>query len=200
MSRRSSELSPGAPPEATGAPGVMVQFYVVSDTVCPWGLIGKRRRDKARAERPDLKPAVRWRVFQLNPMMPKGGMERQSYLAMKFGGADNAEVIYDRIRRVGAEDGIDFAFEDIARTPSTNDSHRLIRWAAGQDRPPETVEALFPASFLRGEKHGAPEVLAAAAESAGMDPAEAPALPAREDLDTAKHRRAPCAEGVGHFP
>src|SRR3546814_8272122 len=111
----------------------MVHIDIYSDTVCPWCLIGKRRLDKALAERPDLKPAVRWRVFQLNPMMPKGGMERQSYLTMKFGGADNAEVIYDRIRRVGAEDGIDFAFEDIASTPSTVDSHRLISWAAGQE-------------------------------------------------------------------
>src|SRR3546814_10805103 len=109
-------------------------------------------------------------------MIPKGGIERQSYLAMKFGGADNAEVIYDRSRRVGAEDGIDFAFEDIARTPSTIDSHRLIRWAAGQDRESETVEALFQAYFLRGENIGALEVLAGAAASAGMDPAEARAF------------------------
>src|SRR3546814_18433956 len=90
-------------------------------------------------------------------MMPKVGIERQSYLTMKFCGADNAEVIYDRIRRVGAEDGIDFAFEDISRTPSTVDSHRLIRWAAGQDRESETVEALFQAYFLRGENIGALE-------------------------------------------
>lgn len=161
----------------------MVQIDIFSDTVCPWCLIGKRRLDKALAERPDLKPAIRWRVFQLNPMMPKGGMERLSYLTMKFGGADNAEVIYDRIRRVGEEDGIDFAFEDIARTPSTVDSHRLIRWAAGQERESETVEALFQAYFLRGEDIGALEVLAAAAESAGMDPTEARAFLESEALD-----------------
>src|SRR3546814_4662738 len=69
--RRPGRSSPGAPPEAPGAPGVMVQIDIFSDTVCPWCLIGKRRLDKALAERPDLKPAVRWRVFQLNPMMPK---------------------------------------------------------------------------------------------------------------------------------
>src|SRR3546814_12042204 len=126
----------------------MVHIDIYSDTVCPWCLIGKRRLDKALAERPDLKPAVRWRVFQLNPMMPKGGMERQSYLTMKFGGADNAEVIYDSIRRVGAEDGIDFDFEDIARTPSTVDSHRPSRWAHGQDRARETVAAPVHDVFL----------------------------------------------------
>src|SRR3546814_9218671 len=82
----------------------MIHIDIFSDTVCPWCLIGKRRLEKALAERPGLKPAIRWRVFQLNPTMPKGGMQRQAYLTMKFGGADNAATVYDRIRRAGAED------------------------------------------------------------------------------------------------
>src|SRR3546814_3266102 len=98
----------------------MIHIDIFSDTVCPWCLIGKRRLEKALAERPGLKPAIRWRVFQLNPTMPKGGMQRQAYLTMKFGGADNAATVYDRIRRAGAEDGIDFAFDDLPRTPNTS--------------------------------------------------------------------------------
>ncbi len=164
----------------------MIHIDIFSDTVCPWCLIGKRRLEKALAERPDLKPgedlAVHWRVFQLNPMMPKGGMERQAYLSMKFGGADNAGIVYDRIRRAGAEEGVDFAFESIQRTPNTVDSHRLVRWAAGQDRESETVEALFQAYFFRGEDIGALAVLVAAAEEAGMDPMEARAFLESEAL------------------
>jgi len=164
----------------------VIHIDIFSDTICPWCLIGKRRLEKALAERPNLKPgvdlAIHWRVFQLNPMMPKGGMERQAYLAMKFGGAENAEIVYDRIRRAGAEEGIDFAFKAMKRTPNTVDSHRLIRWAAGQDRESETVEALFQAYFFRGEDIGALAVLVAAAEEAGMDPMEARAFLESEAL------------------
>jgi len=154
----------------------MIHIDIFSDTICPWCLIGKRRLEKALAERPGLEPSIHWRAFQLNPMMPKAGMERQSYLSMKFGGAQNAGIVYDRIRRAGAEEGVDFAFDAIVRTPNTVDSHRLIRWAAGQDRESETVEALFQAYFFRGEDIGAMAVLVAAAEAAGLDPAEARAF------------------------
>ncbi|MGD1876165.1 MAG: DsbA family oxidoreductase [Kiloniellaceae bacterium] len=161
----------------------MIHIDIFSDTVCPWCLIGKRRLEAALAERPDLELTVHWRVFQLNPTMPKAGMDRQSYLAMKFGGPENAEIVYERIRRAGAEEDIDFAFDAIARTPNTVDSHRLIRWAAGQDRETETVEALFQAYFLRGEDIGAQAVLVAAAESVGMDPVEARAFLESEALE-----------------
>jgi predicted DsbA family dithiol-disulfide isomerase len=160
----------------------MIHIDIFSDTVCPWCLIGKRRLEAALAERPDLEVAVHWRAFQLNPTMPKEGMDRQTYLATKFGGPDNAEMVYQRIRNAGAEEAIDFAFEDIARTPNTIDSHRLIRWAAGQDRETETVEALFQAYFLRGENIGDRDVLVAAAKAAGMDPDEAAAFLASEAL------------------
>ncbi len=148
----------------------MIHIDIFSDTVCPWCLIGKRRLEAALAERPQAEVAIHWRVFQLNPMMPKGGMERQNYLAMKFGGPEGAKNVYDRIRSVGAEDGIDFAFEDIARTPNTVDSHRLIRWAAGQEKENEVVEELFQSYFFKGEDIGSTDVLTAAAEKAGMDP------------------------------
>jgi predicted DsbA family dithiol-disulfide isomerase len=175
----------------------MIQIDIFSDTICPWCLIGKRRLEAALAERPDLQATIHWRVFQLNPMMPKGGMERQNYLAMKFGGPKNAANVYDRIRGAAAADGIDFAFEDIARTPNTVDSHRLIRWAAGQDRESETVEALFQAYFLRGEDIGALEVLAAAAESVGMDPADARAFLQSEALDAEIREEDRQARGLG---
>ena len=165
----------------------MIHIDIFSDTVCPWCLIGKRRLEAALAERPQLQKnggvSIHWRVFQLNPMMPKGGMERQSYLAMKFGGPDGAKNVYERIRSVGAQDGIDFAFEDIARTPNTVDSHRLIRWAAGQERENQVVEELFQSYFFKGEDIGAMAVLVAAAEKAGMDPAEARAFLKSEALE-----------------
>ena len=160
----------------------MIHIDIFSDTVCPWCLIGKRRLDKALAERPGLELAIHWRVFQLNPTMPAEGMDRQQYLAMKFGGPENAEIVYERIRRAGAEENIDFAFDAIQRTPNTVNSHRLIRWAAGQDKETELLEALFQAYFLRGEDIGALAVLIDAAEGVGMDPMEARAFLESEAL------------------
>ena len=150
---------------------------IFSDTICPWCFIGKRRLERALAERPQPDLTIHWRAFQLNPDMPAGGMDRSQYLELKFGGASNAEAIYDQVRAAGETEGIDFAFERMKRTPNTIDSHRLIRHAGqkasqGQARQDAVVQALFDAYFLRAEDIGDPEVLAAAAAEAGLDAEE----------------------------
>ena len=149
---------------------------IFSDTICPWCFIGKRRLERALAERPQADLTVRWRAFQLNPDMPEAGMERQRYLELKFGGAAGAETVYARVRAAGDSEGIAFAFDRIARTPNTVASHRLIRFAAGREREDAVVQALFDAYFLRGEDIGDAEVLSAAAAAGGLDPDEARAF------------------------
>jgi predicted DsbA family dithiol-disulfide isomerase len=148
---------------------------IYSDTICPWCYIGKRRLERALAERPQDGLPLRWRAFQLNPDMPAGGMERQRYLELKFGGPANARTIYDRIREAGEEEAIPFAFEAIRRTPNTVDSHRLIRFATqhggiGQESADAVVNALFEAYFLRGEDIGDLDLLCDLAGIAGLDP------------------------------
>jgi predicted DsbA family dithiol-disulfide isomerase len=155
---------------------------IFSDTICPWCFIGKRRLERALAERPQPDLTIHWRAFQLNPDMPAGGMDRSQYLELKFGGASNADAIYDQVRAAGETEGIDFAFERMKRTPNTIDSHRLIRHAGqkaqqgqgqqGQGRQDAVVQALFDAYFLRAEDIGDPEVLIAAAAEAGLDAEE----------------------------
>ena len=145
---------------------------IFSDTICPWCFIGKRRLERALAERPQPDLTIHWRAFQLNPDMPAGGMDRSQYLELKFGGASNADAIYDQVRAAGESEGIDFAFERMKRTPNTIDSHRLIRHAADTARQDAVVQALFDAYFLRAEDIGDPEVLAAAAAEAGLDAEE----------------------------
>ncbi len=153
---------------------------IFSDTICPWCFIGKRRLERALAERPQPNLTVHWRTFQLNPDMPEGGMDRQRYLEIKFGGTVNAESVYDRVRAAGASEGIDFAFEEMRRTPNTIASHRLIRHAAGAtgeaSHQDAVVQALFDAYFLRGEDIGDLDVLTAAAATGGLDAAAARAF------------------------
>ncbi len=153
-----------------------MRLDIYSDTICPWCFIGKRRLDRALAERPQPGLTIHWRAFQLNPEMPAEGMDRQLYLQLKFGDAENAERVYAQVRSTGEEEEIPFAFEAMQRTPNTVDSHRLIRFAADKGLQNDAVEALFEAYFLRGEDIGQRDVLAAAAAGAGLDAGEARAF------------------------
>jgi predicted DsbA family dithiol-disulfide isomerase len=142
---------------------------IVSDVICPWCFIGKRRLEKALSLRPDLAVDVTWRPFQLNPDMPPEGMERKAYIAAKFGGGGQADRVYANVAEVGAGIGIPFAFDRIRRTPNTRDAHRLIRWAAAHALADPVVEALFRAYFLDGRNIGDRAVLAEIAGAAGLD-------------------------------
>jgi predicted DsbA family dithiol-disulfide isomerase len=146
---------------------------VFSDTICPWCYVGKRRLERALQARPQRDLKIRWRAFQLNPGMPADGMDRKAYIDAKFGGAERARAIYDTVRAAGVSEGIAFDFDRIRRTPSTLQSHRLIRFAGGQDRQNETMEALFRAYFTDGRNIGDRAVLAEVAADAGLDRDEA---------------------------
>lgn len=126
---------------------------VLSDVVCPWCLIGKRRLELALAEYARLyperpAPLVRWHPFQLNPDMPEGGMSRADYVRQKFG--DRADTVYDRVKAVGRTLDIAFAIDTIARQPNTAAAHSLIGLAEVGEQQQSLVEALFRAYFLEG--------------------------------------------------
>ncbi|MEM7121299.1 MAG: DsbA family oxidoreductase [Pseudomonadota bacterium] len=143
---------------------------VFSDPICPWCFIGKRRMERAFIDLPaSERPHVRWRAFMLNPEMPPDGMERNAYLARKFGSGQRAAELYDVIAQTGFEEGILFAFGDIARTPSTLNAHRLIRFADDKGVQNDIVTDLFERYFLKGEDIGDPDVLRDAAEQVGLD-------------------------------
>jgi predicted DsbA family dithiol-disulfide isomerase len=146
---------------------------VVSDVVCPWCYVGKRRLEAAllqlTADEPTVRPFVSWHPFQLNPQLPREGIERRAYLDAKFGGTARADQIYDRVRAAGASVDIPFAFERIVRQPNTRDAHRLISWAQRQGDADALVEQLFRAYFIDGRAIGDHGVLAAIAGEAGFD-------------------------------
>lgn len=145
---------------------------VVSDVVCPWCYVGKRRLEGAlalwAAEHPDITPQVRWHTFQLNPDMPQEGIERVEYVRNKFG--DRADSIYERVAGVGKELGIDFAFDRIARQPNTVVAHSLIAMAEPGEAQDRMVEALFKGYFLEGKDLTDAIQLMEIAVTAGMTP------------------------------
>ncbi len=148
----------------------MIEIDVVSDTICPWCYVGKRRLERALEGFDADEVRVRWHPFQLNPDLPREGMARAEYVAAKFGGAEAARAVYDRIREAGAEEGIAFAFERMPRTPNTFASHRVVRFAAREGRQDETVEALFRAVFMNGRDIGDFETLVDVGAECGIDP------------------------------
>jgi predicted DsbA family dithiol-disulfide isomerase len=142
---------------------------IFSDPVCPWCFIGTRRLWRALDARPELKPTIRWRPFQLNPAMPPEGMDRRTYLASRFGSLAEAERLYANVGHVGMLEGIAFQFESIASTPNTVNAHRLIRYAEAQDRHVAAADAIFAAYFLDGRDIGDTQVLADIASRIGLD-------------------------------
>jgi predicted DsbA family dithiol-disulfide isomerase len=145
---------------------------IFSDVICPWCFIGKRRMERAMADRPQDSIGVRWRAFLLNPDMPEDGMERQAYLSAKFGTGARSRDLYAAIEDVGATLGIPFAFDRIRRTPNTVKAHRLIAAVGGDDQD-ALVEALFRAYFLEGVDLSADDALVEVAAGTGLDKAEA---------------------------
>ena len=147
----------------------MIYVDIVSDTICPWCYIGKRRFERALdlSGRNDI--AISWRPFQLNPDMPPEGMTRDDYVRAKFGGGDRPRQIYQAIAESGREAGIEFQFSRIQRTPNTVLSHRLIHWAARNERQDEVVGELFKAYFEEGLDISDLEVLIECSCRAGID-------------------------------
>ncbi|HEY7978394.1 MAG TPA: DsbA family oxidoreductase [Rhizomicrobium sp.] len=148
-----------------------MQIDIVSDTVCPWCFIGKRRLERALALRPDMEFDIRWRAYRLDPTIPPEGVDRKQYMQAKFGNNPNRQAMQDALKQAGDGEGIAFAFDKIARSPNTIDSHRLIRWAASAGVQNEVVERLFEAYFEEGRDIGNADVLVEIASDAGMDSA-----------------------------
>lgn len=145
-----------------------MKLDVVSDTVCPWCYIGKKRLDQALAIHGGEGITLVWRPFQLDASIPPGGVDRKAYLEKKFG-AERAKDVGNTIRELGHAVGIDFRFDLIEKSPNTMDSHRLIRWAGTAGYQNEMVDSLFRRYFEQGQDIGSHDVLIDAADEVGMD-------------------------------
>ena len=142
---------------------------VVSDVICPWCYIGKRRLGKALTTLAgEVSAEIRWLPFELNPTMPPEGMPRAAYRAAKFGSVERGRELDARVAREGKGEGIEFAFERIERTPNTVAAHALVALAQDQGRGDPVVDALFRAYFEEAQDISDAEVLAAIAQRCGV--------------------------------
>lgn len=147
-----------------------VRIDVVSDVVCPWCFIGKRRLEKALALASEVPVEVHWRPYFLNEWVPQEGMSRDEYLTTKFGSPDRYKGIAKRVRAAAADEGLDYAVDRISRQPNTRDAHRLIRWAEGIGKSSEMKQRLMELYFTEGADLSDRAVLVGAAADVGLDP------------------------------
>jgi predicted DsbA family dithiol-disulfide isomerase len=182
-----------------------ITIDVVSDVVCPWCFIGKRRLEKAIASRPDLEVRVRFHPYFLNDWVPREGISRTEYLTTKFGSPDRYNKNVPRVIEAAASEGLTYAPDKIQRQPNTLDCHRLILWADQQkDNGPRMKQRLMSLYFSEGADLTDREVLVQAAADCGLDGGQVRALLASDtDVDTvtqaAESAKAAGIDGVPMF-
>ena len=147
-----------------------VKIGVVSDIVCPWCYIGKRRLEKAMERSSDrFEFEVEYFPFELNPHLPEEGTDFRQYLCEKFGSEEKFRQLTDHVKKVAAAEGLDFRLELQNVSPNTRNAHRIVLVARDEGRQAEVVEGLFRAHFTEGIDLSNRGNLVTIAEQAGLD-------------------------------
>lgn len=149
-----------------------LRVEVISDVVCPWCYVGKKRLDAAIAQVADrIEVQVGWNPFQLSPELPPEGRDWEEYATERFGSLERLKEIHGRLEEVGKEVGIPFAYDRIRRACNTFDAHRLLWLSFGRGFQHEVAERLFRAYFVEGQDIGDREVLVRLGAEAGLEEA-----------------------------
>ena len=167
-----------------------LSIEIVSDPVCPWCYVGKRRLEKALAERPQLDVEVSWSPFQLSPDTPREGRDRAEHYAQLFG-EERARMISESMAETARGEGLEFRQKPGARSPNTLSAHVLMHWASEHPAVDESAlaERLFHAHHVDNDDLGDPDVLASMAADLGMDADAVRAdLVAGKDEDVVRQR------------
>jgi predicted DsbA family dithiol-disulfide isomerase len=157
-----------------------LQIDIVSDVVCPWCYIGKKRIEDALALASDVPVHVNWRPFFLNPWVPREGISRDEYLTAKFGSPEAYKGIAGRVVQAAADEGLEYNSPLVKRQPNTIDCHRLIHWAEAWQatlgslpknggKAAQMKQRLMELYFRDGGDLTSVDVLVQAAADIGMD-------------------------------
>jgi predicted DsbA family dithiol-disulfide isomerase len=111
---------------------------------------------------------MRWHPFQLNPTMPKAGLDRRAYRTAKFGSWEHSQALDAQVAAAGRGDGIAFNHAGILRTPNTLAAHRLMRLAAHEGDPTRLADRWFAGYFIEGHDLSDTGQLTALAVEAGL--------------------------------
>ena len=147
-----------------------LEIDILSDAICPWCYIGKRRLGKVLKELGlEQSAIIHWYPFELNPQMPKDGLDRKVYRSRKFGSWEKSQALDQHVAEAGFAEGLTFAFDRIERTPNTALAHRLVGLGRREGVEDEIVDSLFYAYFSEGRDIGSIDVLRQIAVANGLD-------------------------------
>ena len=142
---------------------------IYSDLICPWCYIGRRRLGEAlKLLEFSTPPNIVWRPFQLNPNLPKSGLNRRVYRTAKFGSWERSQAMDREVAETGKTLGLTFHYDRVLVTPNTLDGHRLLWWAREAGSQDALAEALFRAYFSEGHDLGKLEVLTDVGAEVGL--------------------------------
>ncbi|MEI4470452.1 DsbA family oxidoreductase [Frigidibacter sp. MR17.24] len=180
----------------------MIRLDIIADFACPWCYLGKAMLDRALEARPDHPFAVAWHPYQLDPGLPREGMDRIDYVKARFGSVDEILKVHEPLLAEAERAGVELNLPAIERQPNTLDAHRLAHWAGIEGRQAAVVSGLYRAFWREGRDICDPEVLARIAGAAGMDRDMVARLLASEaDVEEVRKRIAHAAErGVRSVP
>ncbi|QHT67096.1 DsbA family oxidoreductase [Rhodocytophaga rosea] len=159
-----------------------IRIDIVSDIVCPWCYIGKRRLERALDKLSDKFDFVlEYHPFELNPAMPIEGVKQQEYLIKKFGSTERYHQLTRQVTQVAAQEDISFHYDKQQVSPNTRNAHRLVQLANQEGKQVEMVEALFKAYFTDGIDLSKRENMLAVAVQVGLDREKTSKLLASEE-------------------
>jgi predicted DsbA family dithiol-disulfide isomerase len=144
-----------------------VEFFF--DVICPWCYVGKVRFARALRQRQDYRVDVRFTPFLLNPDLPMGGVDRQTFLERKLGGPSRVQRLNNAVMEASKAEGVRFNFERIYRTPNSIHAHRLIKFATQMGLAIPAIDTLFKSYFRDGVDVGQIEDLIELGGELGLD-------------------------------
>jgi predicted DsbA family dithiol-disulfide isomerase len=147
----------------------VLQIEVVSDVVCPWCYIGKRRMERAvELLKDEFDFNITFSPFELNPDMPAEGRDQKAYLAQKFGGEQRYQQLTNHVSEIARGEGLSFHYEKQTTSPNTRMAHRLIWLAKKEGKQAAVKEAFLKAYFEESVDLSKKENLVAIAVKAGL--------------------------------
>ncbi|MBE9168100.1 DsbA family oxidoreductase [Pleurocapsales cyanobacterium LEGE 06147] len=147
---------------------------IVSDFICPWCLVAETRLNRAIKQLDtniDIKQI--WYPYELNPTMPEAGIERKAYRTGKFGSWEYSQQLDAQTIQATKNDGINFRYDLMGKTPNTLKAHRLTWLAESKNKATEMATRIFNAYFTEGKDLTDIETLAKLAADVGIDERQA---------------------------
>jgi predicted DsbA family dithiol-disulfide isomerase len=126
-----------------------IKVDIVSDVVCPWCYVGKKRIDEAiESLKDEFDFELVYHPFQLDPTIPEQGIDQAAYFIKKFGSEERVDTVFTQVEAAGESVGIDFKFREIPKAINTLGLHAIIAVALTEGIQQPVKQALFEAYMV----------------------------------------------------